>query len=581
MQLLFNRQLKDREEIERFLSGELKEDRTLVIGDNEQDRFYDPFLFKDMEASVQLIIDQIKAGAPILIYGDYDADGVTSSAVLLEVLQILQAQVEVYLPDRVSEGYGLNKAALDLIAKQGFKLIITVDTGIRNQAEVAYAKSLGLEIIITDHHLLPETAEDLPDCLIINPADKRNNYPGPTLAGVGVAFKLASALIHKAKLPLRQKQLILEKILDLVAVGTIADLVSLLGENRLLVKRGLEIINRQRRLGLRELIKVAKISEKKAIEAWQVGWQLGPRLNAASRLSHANTAFSLLITTNQEEASSLANELNQKNLSRQKITEEIRVAVEQQLAKTAIPKIIISVAPKDQVWNEGVIGLVAGKITEKYYRPSLIITRVVEKFEFDSQQKKLVPKKFSFKGSGRSIPGFNLVKALESCAAYLDKYGGHPLACGFTISSEENLEKFKKQLREIANQEIVGNILIPKLSLEMELKFAQIDLGLVEEINRLAPFGQDNQPPKFASYQLKIEEINLLGLDKQHIKIRFSQLGDQTSSSFWGLAFGEAERYQDLVVGEQVALSYYLEINEFNNKREVQLKIIDLKLCQK
>ena len=581
MQLLFNRQLKDREEIERFLSGELKEDRTLVIGDNEQDRFYDPFLFKDMEASVQLIIDQIKAGAPILIYGDYDADGVTSSAVLLEVLQILQAQVEVYLPDRVSEGYGLNKAALDLIAKQGFKLIITVDTGIRNQAEVAYAKSLGLEIIITDHHLLPETAEDLPDCLIINPADKRNNYPGPTLAGVGVAFKLASALIHKAKLPLRQKQLILEKILDLVAVGTIADLVSLLGENRLLVKRGLEIINRQRRLGLRELIKVAKISEKKAIEAWQVGWQLGPRLNAASRLSHANTAFSLLITTNQEEASSLANELNQKNLSRQKITEEIRAAVEQQLAKAAIPKIIISVAPKDQVWNEGVIGLVAGKITEKYYRPSLIITRVVEKFEFDSQQKKLVPKKFSFKGSGRSIPGFNLVKALESCAAHLDKYGGHPLACGFTISSEENLEKFKKQLREIANQEIVGNILIPKLSLEMELKFAQIDLELVEEINRLAPFGQDNQPPKFASYQLKIEEINLLGLDKQHIKIRFSQLGDQTASSFWGLAFGEAERYQDLVVGEQVALSYYLEINEFNNKREVQLKIIDLKLCQK
>ena len=183
-----------------------------------------------------------------------------TSSVLLEVLQILQAQVEVYLPDRVSEGYGLNKAALDLIAKQGFKLIITVDTGIRNQAEVAYAKSLGLEIIITDHHLLPETAEDLPDCLIINPADKRNNYPGPTLAGVGVAFKLASALIHKAKLPLRQKQLILEKILDLVAVGTIADLVSLLGENRLLVKRGLEIINRQRRLGLRELINVAMIS---------------------------------------------------------------------------------------------------------------------------------------------------------------------------------------------------------------------------------------------------------------------------------------------------------------------------------
>ena len=422
LQLLYNRNLRNKIDIDAFLDGKLPSNQTLLIGENPEHIFYDPFLFKNMAAAVDLIISHIKAGNPIVVYGDYDADGVTSSVILLETLRILHAKAEVYLPDRVSEGYGLNKAAIKAIVDQGFKLLITVDNGIRNKEEAAYAKSCGLEVIITDHHVLPDDPKDLPDCLYIDPADETENYPWPYLAGVGVAFKLISALLHKSSLSDKQKQLILEKALDLVAVGTIADMVSLLGENRLLVKSGLKALNANKRAGLNELIKVSKINCDKALEAWNVGWQLGPRLNAASRLSHANTAFALLTTTDQAEAEELANELNQRNINRQKITEEIIAAVEEQINKESLPNLIIGVAGPDQVWNEGVIGLVAGKITEKYYRPTLIITRLVEEAEFDPNLKKLIPKKVSFKGSGRSVEDFNLIEAIEACSENLDKY---------------------------------------------------------------------------------------------------------------------------------------------------------------
>lgn len=579
LQLLFNRDLKEKLDIEIFLQGKLQSDKTLLIGDNPEHSFYDPFLFRDMEAAVSLIISHIKQNNPIIVYGDYDADGVTSSVVLLETLKILHAQVEVYLPDRVSEGYGLNKTALDSIIAQGFKLLITVDNGIRNYKEIAYAKSRGLEIIVTDHHVLPEDPKELPDCLCIDPADKSEKYPWPYLAGVGVAFKLISALLHKSNLPIKQKQLILEKSLDLVAVGTIADMVSLLGENRALVKSGLKILNNYKRPGLSALVKVSKINCDKPLEAWNVGWQLGPRLNAASRLSHANTAFGLLSTTDQAEAEELANELNQRNISRQKITEEIITEVEAQIDKGNLPNLIIGLADADQIWNEGVIGLVAGKITEKYYRPTLIITRLVESAEFNPQAKKLISTKVSFKGSGRSVAEFNLIETIEECSANLDKYGGHPMACGFSILSEDSLQKFIDQIKQIAANNLQAESLVPKLKIEAELSFSNINLDLVEQINLLAPYGQNNQQPRFVSHNLRIDDIMTMGFDNQHIKIRFSQLNsdNQTAQSFWGIAFGVAQNYKELVVGDRINLVYYLEINDFNNRREVQLKIIDIK----
>ena len=579
LQLLHNRGLKEPMSIAMFLEGKLEPEKTRSFGVGTP-AFYDPFLFKNMEAAADLIISHIKAGNRIVVYGDYDADGVTSSVILLETLNILHGVAEVYLPDRVTEGYGLNKMAINQIVKQGYKLVITVDNGIRNKAEVAYAKEKGLDIIITDHHILPEEAADLPECLFINPSDPNSGYPWNYLAGVGVSFKLVCALLTKANLPDKQKQLISEKCLDLVAIGTVADMVSLLGENRILVKEGLKVLNENKRLGVNELIKVAKVNGGRQLEAWNIGWQIGPRLNAASRLAHANSAFALLTTTDQEEAAGLASELNQRNISRQQITEEITAQVEAQIDKDNVPLIIIGVAEEDQIWNEGVIGLVAGRIAEKYYRPTLIITRLIEEAEFDANLKKLVPKKVSFKGSGRSVEEFNLIAAIEACSDKLDKYGGHPMACGFSVKEEAKLAEFKTQLLALAAEKLTPGILMPKLKIEAELEFGRINLELAEKLGAFAPYGQNNPQPRFVSYGLRLDDITTMGFDNQHIKVRLSSLDDKSgrANSFWALAFGAAQEYKNFKVSDAVDLVYYLEINDFNGRKEPQLKIVDIRL---
>lgn len=581
LQLAYNRGLTSKSAIDSFLYGKIKPEEAWVLRGNDGQSaddlcFYNPFLFKDMVAAVDVIITHLKAGNKIMVYGDYDADGVTSSVILLETLRILQAKVEVYLPDRVSEGYGLNKSALEAAVKNDIKLIITVDNGIRNFEEVAYGKSLGLDIIITDHHVLPEDEKDLPDCLIINPADKRNAYPWPYLAGVGVAFKLISALLDKADLSLSQKRLILEKSLDLVALGTVADMVSLLGENRLLVKKGLEVLNRRQRLGLNELIATAKINNDKNIEAWNIGWQIGPRLNAASRIGHANSAFSLLTTTNKQEAQELAQELSQRNSSRQQITTDISSQVEEQIDADNIPALIVGLAGSDQSWNEGVIGLVAGRVCEKHYRPTLIITRIIEEAELDSNSGGLVSRKESFKGSGRSIEEFNLIEAIEECSQYLDKYGGHPMACGFSVNSEEKLHKFIAKISALAEKSLAGLELLPKISIDAELDIGEISLEFLEQLNEFAPYGQNNPQPKFVSYGLRIDDVMRMGFENQHIKFRLSS----GRSNFWALAFNSASQYQGFQVGDLIDLVYYLEINDFNGRREVQLKIIDIRTAE-
>ena len=581
LQLLYNRGLTTALEIKEFISGELREDLKLGLNENEVGDFYNPFLFRDMGEAVDLIISHIKAGNKIVVYGDYDADGVTSAVILLETLKTLKAEVEIYLPDRVSEGYGLNKPALKAITEQGFKLLITVDNGIRNKVEAAYAKELGLDIIITDHHVLPEKEDDYPTCLFINPSDEREKYPFKFLAGVGVAFKLISALLYKSNLEPKQKKLISDRALDLVAVGTVADMVSLLGENRLLVKKGLEVLNKKKRLGLNKLMEVANINSDKKLEAWNIGWQIGPRLNAASRLAHANSAFTLLTTNNENEAAELAEELNQRNISRQKITEEISAQVEEKINKNNLPKIIIGIAQDGQIWNEGVIGLVAGRIAEKYYRPTLIITRLVEDFEFNTKLNKVVPKKLNFKGSGRSIEGFNLIEAIETSFKYVDKYGGHPMACGFSVKGEEKLLKLKANLEELASS-LSEEDLVPRLKIEAELDFSEINLELLEKIEELAPFGQHNQQPRFVSYNLRINDINFMGLENQHIKLRLISANNSSlrNNSFWALSFGDAKKYKALKVGDIIDLVYYVDINDFNGRREPQLKIIDLKLSE-
>ena len=540
LQLLFNRGLVEKNDIEEFLNPDYEK------------YSHDPFLFAQMKEAVELIIKHIKEQNKIIIYGDYDADGVTAAAVLVETLTTLKAKVDVYIPDRVNEGYGLNKKAIDALQKDRVKLIVTVDGGIRNKEEVEYAKNLGLDIIITDHHIASDNKDELPDCLVINPILKDEQYPYKYLAGVGVAVKLAKAIIGKSILPEANKQKLEQKIMDLVAIGTVADCVSLLGENRVLVKKGLEVLNNTKRIGLQELINIAQINNK-VLEAWNIGFQIAPRLNAAGRMDHANTAFELLTTKDKKEAIAIARRLNDRNIKRQKVTDEIIENAQEQIKDDA-GDIIICVCPKEleKTWNEGVIGLVAGRICEKYYRPTLIITRTGK----------------GLKGSGRSIDEFNVINAIEQCKKYLERFGGHAAACGFSLP-ENNLDKFIEKIREIAGKELKDIDLKPKIVIDAELDLAGVNEKFIEDLEKFAPFGEDNPRPKFVSRDAQIKDIVNMGINGQHIKFKVDE--------FWAVAFGQTEKWQELRIGDKIDIVYYAEMNEFNGRREAQLKVVDIK----
>jgi single-stranded-DNA-specific exonuclease len=551
LQILYNRGIKESE-------------YNYFLNPSEQELF-DPFLFLDMDKVVGLIIKNIKSQKKILVYGDYDADGITSTAVMYEVLKTLQAQVEIYIPDRVSEGYGLNKKAIESFVDKDIDLIITVDNGIRNKEEIAFAQSLGIEVIVTDHHLFPLEKEEWPGTLIINPSHPEDNYPDKKLAGVGVAYKLATALIFKSTLKQSDKDKLLEKELDLVALGTIADLVPLTGENRLLVYRGLKIINnnlsffKKGRAGLRQLIRQANLKQDKDLQSWNIAFQLAPRLNAASRLKHANTAFDLLTKTSKTEVRNLAQELNERNQKRQLITEQIYNEARQQVDKYGDNKqALVAICPEGQSWNEGVIGLVAGKISNKYYRPALVITRIQE----DDGN-------YTFKASGRSISEFNLMEALESLTDNLDKYGGHPLACGFSIFSQEKLDSFVDNFIQFSKDKLKDKDLIPSINIDLVIDVKSWNLKMLSEINKLRPFGQNNPEPLFLSKAVRISEIVNMGVDNQHIKFKIHD--------FWALAFGQTEYYQDLKVNDKIDIVYTVELNNFNNKKTIQFKVVDLK----
>lgn len=568
LQLLFNRGLKEKGEIEEFLTphppftrGDLIDALISKGGEGGYEGgFNDPFLFKDMGAAVDLIIKHIKEGNKIVVYGDYDADGVTASAVLFETLAILKGKVDVYIPDRVSEGYGLNTEAIDEIKKQGAGLIITVDNGIRNKEEVEYAKNNGLDIIVTDHHI-PPAKNELPDCLIINPMTEREKYPFKYLAGAGVAFKLAQAIIKKSKLAEGDKRALEEKLLDLVAIGTVADCVTVLGENRSLIKKGLKVLNGQKRGGLNALIKIAQINNNKKLDVWNISFQIAPRLNSAGRMEHASSAFELLATKDKIEAETIARWLNEKNYDRQRATDEIveyiAGRVDKQFEMGELNNIIIAVAPPDATWNEGVVGLVAGKISDRYHRPAIVLTRNDE----------------GFKGSGRSIKEFNIIQAVEECSAVLEKFGGHAQACGLSLK-EKNIEKFKEKILRIAEEKLKNVDLRPKIKIEAELALGELNENLLSEVEKFSPFGQDNERPKFLSQNVAIVDRINMGIDGQHVKLRIS---NDECRIFNAVGFGQAEDWGHLRIGDKIDIVYYVEMNEFNGRREVQLKIVDIK----
>jgi len=550
LQILWNRDLRTKDEIKYFLEANYDKDS------------YDPSLFADMDKSVDLIIEHIKKKNKICIYGDYDADGVSSSSLLLDVLRTLNVEVDFYIPARIKEGYGLNIEALKKIIEGGSKLIITVDTGIRNKKEVQFLKNKSLDIVITDHHQGPVDKDEYPDCLIVNPALDKESYPTKNLAGVGVALKLMQALLAKSSLPKELKSRLQDSFFDLSALGTVADCVSLKGENRLIVKKGLEVMSKTKRLGLIELIKIAKIKNKESLDAWNIGFQIAPRINAAGRMNHANTAFELLITKDKGEAVKLAEELNFNNQMRQKSTATIFEEVEVELLKNKNKSLLSAVykyeeGEEDKPWNEGIIGLVAGRVTEKHYRPSLIITET----------------KDGYKGSGRSIKEFDITEALEKSSKYLLKYGGHPMACGFSLK-KEHLDRFVKSMEDLADIAFKNKDLKPQINIDKLLDFSEIDIKLADSLDILKPFGQDNPQPVFLSKNIQVLDKINMGMTGQHIKLR---LKNGSSTIISAIGFGQAERWSFIEVGDIINIVYHIDVNEFNGRRDAQLKIIDIK----
>ena len=375
------------------------------------------------------------------------------------------------------------------------------------------------------------------------------------MAGVGVAYKLVQALIVRSTLSGREKDILTKTGLDLVALGTVADCVPLVDENRILVKQGLDILNHTRRPGLRSLIEVAGLNNNKGkdLQSWNIGFQLAPRLNAAGRIGRVTDAVHLLLTNDTREAADFSAELDKKNTERQQITEDIVDSIKEDIDKGNIDteNVIVAVNHTEDQWSEGVIGLVAGRISQKFYRPTLVITRTP----------------YGYKGSGRSIEGFDIIDAVSRCGDLLDKFGGHAMACGLSVS-ESNLKEFQEKIKEIGEEELKDKELTPSLNVDIEMDLGEVDEGLVEKVETLAPFGEGNPAPLFVSRDVCIKDIATMGNNGQHVKFRFN--------GFWALAFGKAEEWRDYKIGDRVDILYSVEFNNFNGNMDVQLKLVDI-----
>nr|WP_263325608.1 single-stranded-DNA-specific exonuclease RecJ [Neobacillus sp. Marseille-Q6967] len=515
--------------------------RSFLFG-NEQ--FHDPYLLKGMDLAVNRIRKAIENQEPILIFGDYDADGVSSTSVLMITLLELGANVEFYIPNRFTEGYGPNEPAFRHAAEKGIKLIITVDTGISAIHEANVAKELGLDLIITDHH---EPGPILPEALaIIHPKLPGSLYPFRELAGVGVAFKLAHALYEKVP----------EHLLEIAVIGTIADLVSLKGENRLIAKKGLEKLKVTRNIGLKAIFKVAGV-DLQTINEETIGFTLAPRINAVGRLEDADMAVQLLLTKDPLEAEELAAEMDDLNKTRQSIVNEITTeAIEQVENNYPVDSNSVLVIGKEG-WNAGVIGIVASRLVEKFYRPTIVLS-------YD-QEKGLA------KGSARSIAGFDLFQNLSTCRDILPHFGGHPMAAGMTLKLED-VSELRNRLNELAVQQLTEEDFIPITNLDHEVCLGEISLSSLEEMSLMAPFGMDNPKPKVLINNVEISTMRKIGSDHNHLKMIVNENG----ANLDGIGFGLGSLADHISPAAKISLIGELAVNEWNNIRKPQIFIQDM-----
>jgi len=511
-----------------------------------KDEFHDPYLLKGMDLAVNRIREAIESQEPILIFGDYDADGVSSTSVLMITLRDLGANVQFYIPNRFTEGYGPNEPAFRQAAENGINLIITVDTGISAVHEAGIAKELGLDLIITDHH---EPGPVLPDALaIIHPKIPDSIYPFRELAGVGVAFKLAHALYGE----------IPEHLFEIAVIGTIADLVSLKGENRLIAKKGLEKLKVTENIGLKAILKLAGV-DLMAINEETIGFTLAPRINAVGRLEDADLAVQLILTEDPEEAQQLAEEMDVLNKTRQAIVNTITSeAIEEVEKNFPIETNKVLVVGKEG-WNAGVIGIVASRLVEKYYRPTIVLN-------FD-------PEKGVAKGSARSIAGFDLFKNLSTCRDILPHFGGHPMAAGMTLMLEDVAE-LRTKLNILAEEQLTADDFIPVTYLDEEIHLEDIQLSSLEELNLLSPFGMDNPKPKVLINNVEVASMRKIGSEQNHLKVLVNEGG----ANLDGVGFGLGALADQISPASKISLIGELSINEWNNIRKPQIFIHDIKV---
>ncbi len=522
--------------------GIVEDEKIGIFLNPKRNNFYDPFLMPNMEKAVNRIIEGIENKEKVLIYGDYDVDGITSTTVLKKFLKERGLEAEYHIPNRLKEGYGLNKQAIEEIAKKDIQLMITVDCGITAVGEIEFAKSLGIETIITDHH---EPADILPEAYaIIDAKIEGNKYPFNQLAGVGVVFKLIQAI--SIKLGLNEKEYL--KYLDLVCLGTISDIVPLIDENRVIAKLGLKLVNVTKNLGLRTLL---ILSGYKTADSNTISFGIAPRINACGRMGFEKKALQLLLSEDREEVLKLAEDLNEYNKERQEKEKEIFVEAIKQIdeKEKENPAIILG----GNGWHHGVTGIVSSKITETYYKPSILIG-----FEGEDG-----------KGSGRSISGIDLHEAVLKCSNKLEKFGGHAMAIGLSIN-KSNFKDFKEEINKYLKTKNIKEIK-QIIMIDVIANLKDINLKTVEELGLLEPFGEVNKMPNFCFKNLKIDSIRAL-TEGKHLKVNLRDENMQINC----IGFNMGEKAIEYKIGDKVDAVGSLEINEYNGMKNIQLNLKDI-----
>ncbi|TSC56416.1 MAG: single-stranded-DNA-specific exonuclease [Parcubacteria group bacterium Gr01-1014_18] len=550
LQLLWDRGLRTEAQIEEFLTPDYLED------------VHDPFLFSRMVEAVDLLSGKIKAKELVAIHGDYDADGVTASVILASTIRLLGGEALVYLPHRETEGYGLSKKAIDYLARKGAFLLITADCGISNREEVEYAKSSGFTVIVTDHHEVPAVP---PECILIHPRAPGEEYPFKYLTGGGVAFKFMQAILRTKSEEFgvkKEEAFAFEKwLLDLVAISTVADMMPLLGENRTLVKYGLVVLAKSRRVGMKSLLERAGLlgGEKPAkLDADTIGFQIAPRINAAGRMDHANIAFELLMEESPVRAGELAEAINKNNADRKDVVTRMMESAYRQLGEVPLDaRRVLSVY--DSSWSLGVAGLVAGKLCQEFYLPSVVAADLDGKIA----------------GSVRSIPGFNFVDMLWEMKGLFEKFGGHAAACGFTLKNRADWPIFQKKASEFFFLKSRDSDVIPKLMIDQEIPLREINWDLMGQLEQCEPFGKDNPRPVFISRGVTVKSLDPIGNLGKHLRLSVFD-GQKTTRKCIGFCFGHW--CQTLKSGDKIDMVYEVGVNEWNGNRELQLRIVDLKL---